>query len=54
MMPHGSLLCHVQDTAVHRTLLLHANAEVELGVGDSDLDPLDPRFLARIHDPHQR
>ncbi len=21
---------------------------------DADLDPLDPRFLARIHDPHQR
>ena len=20
----------------------------------ADLDPLDPRFLARIHDPHQR
>ena len=21
---------------------------------EADLDPLDPRFLARIHDPHQR
>ena len=45
---------HVQDTAVHGIMLPHACAEVELTSGDLDIDPLDPRFLARIHDPRQR
>ena len=34
-------------------LQLRCNRQVDPDL-DSDLDPLDPQFLARIHDPHQR
>ena len=44
----------LQDTAVRgEGLQLSSSRHMDLDL-DSDLDPLDPRFLARIHDPHPK
>ncbi len=48
------LLTQLQDKAVHGNgAQLSCSREVDPDL-ESDLDPLDPKFLARIHDPHQR
>ena len=47
----------VRGAPVERTPLPDSAAAhgMRMAAGhEADLDPLDPRFLARIHDPHQR
>ncbi|CAL5230043.1 g13489 [Coccomyxa viridis] len=50
----GAATASLEDTAVRgEGLQLSSSRQVDPDL-DSDLDPLDPRFLARIHDPHPK